>query len=650
MRRSFVVPLYDGLTTDLNGEGPAGDAPSRSWLRVLVPALAGSASLAVSWQRWIDPVIDSGRELDVPARVAAGERLYRDVAYYYGPLAPWANALAIRILGRRFLAIEIVGVALACAIILLLYRIALAAGSSRSALAAASLAAAVCVGGRPGIGFVFPYAFANLYALLGTLLAACGLTGRRRRDAVFFGAGLSLVLLARPEYGIAMTVLAVFALPRMPERDHRRRVVLAAGSAWALAALVHVLALGGLDLREGIAGPFSFLRPPPEWSRLYRNVAGISTPFRIGKKLLLSSIALATVLGGAVAWARLTSRRRAEGARNAMRLAGWALAVAIGVSMGVAAARAELRPTWGPNVDVLLPIPLMSLVLAGVMFFSRASRALPRFVLFSITALWSMRVMLSLTVGYRMNPYDGPAVPLAITSLAVVVFDIWGDRLRDRVEYRRNTSAFFLAIGVFYVVRIGAAAARDHAVPARTAAGTLRLEPRRAAAVVRTLEFLKTVRNTSLVSLPEAGFFQFVTGMTNPLRQEQILPGMLTADGEDEVVARIRAARPVVLIMNRPTPEFGKGKSEFGRDFARTIFRTIGTDDECRFSTIGDSCTTPIGDPAFFVHGYMPRDSRAKIDRSKPTIDTTDRHAESAASFLKRPPSLPRRLRAPLDR
>src|ERR1700730_13164960 len=60
-------------------------APAAAVAAVAV-VLAGGASAAVSWQCWINPFIDSGRELDVAARLAAGERLYRDVDFYYGPL------------------------------------------------------------------------------------------------------------------------------------------------------------------------------------------------------------------------------------------------------------------------------------------------------------------------------------------------------------------------------------------------------------------------------------------------------------------------------------------------------------------------------------------------------------------------------------
>jgi hypothetical protein len=49
--------------------------------------------MAASWQRWGNPLVDSGRELNVPLRLLHGEQLYSQVNYIYGPLSPYLNAL-----------------------------------------------------------------------------------------------------------------------------------------------------------------------------------------------------------------------------------------------------------------------------------------------------------------------------------------------------------------------------------------------------------------------------------------------------------------------------------------------------------------------------------------------------------------------------
>ncbi|HEY6928145.1 MAG TPA: hypothetical protein VJA66_00585, partial [Thermoanaerobaculia bacterium] len=59
---------------------------------------------AISWGRWIEPYVDSGRELMVPLRLARGERLYRDVRFYHGPLAPYLAAGLEKVCARSLAA------------------------------------------------------------------------------------------------------------------------------------------------------------------------------------------------------------------------------------------------------------------------------------------------------------------------------------------------------------------------------------------------------------------------------------------------------------------------------------------------------------------------------------------------------------------
>src|SRR5262249_20719488 len=62
------------------------------------------ALLAISWGRWIEPYVDSGRELMVPWRLAHGESLYREIHFHHGPLAPYAGAAVDRLFGASLAA------------------------------------------------------------------------------------------------------------------------------------------------------------------------------------------------------------------------------------------------------------------------------------------------------------------------------------------------------------------------------------------------------------------------------------------------------------------------------------------------------------------------------------------------------------------
>ena len=53
---------------------------------------------SLTWGRWGNVTIDSGREMYVPSALASGKTLYVDVWYPYTPAAPYLNAVLFRLL------------------------------------------------------------------------------------------------------------------------------------------------------------------------------------------------------------------------------------------------------------------------------------------------------------------------------------------------------------------------------------------------------------------------------------------------------------------------------------------------------------------------------------------------------------------------
>ena len=91
---------------EVSGEGshspPRADSGAAPLLRILGPLLvaaAGAACLYWSWDYGPDSLIDFGRELYIPWRLASGDTLYRDLVYLNGPLSPYWNALLFQLFG-----------------------------------------------------------------------------------------------------------------------------------------------------------------------------------------------------------------------------------------------------------------------------------------------------------------------------------------------------------------------------------------------------------------------------------------------------------------------------------------------------------------------------------------------------------------------
>ncbi|MDQ6894750.1 MAG: hypothetical protein M3167_19005, partial [Acidobacteriota bacterium] len=165
--------------------------------------------LAGSWNRWMEPFVDSGRELMVPWRVAHGETLYRDIHFHHGPLAPWAGALIDRAAGRSLAARTAFAGSIALAALEALRRLCRRWMPGIEGAIGAGVAVAAAFFLRPG-GWMFPFSFDTAIAVAAILAALAFLNGggADEREAVpgrdgLAAACLLAALLARPELGAA---------------------------------------------------------------------------------------------------------------------------------------------------------------------------------------------------------------------------------------------------------------------------------------------------------------------------------------------------------------------------------------------------------------------------------------------------------------
>lgn len=668
--------------------------------------MAAAASLGANWLRWINPFVDSGREMNVPARLAAGERLYRDIVFYYGPAGPWLQALVLRASGGAALAagrprspspvaapaaalaagpswlpLEIACLALAAAILFLLYRLAAAAGGPRSALAATALAAAFCVGAPRGGGFIFPYSASSLYALAGALLALTASLGRpgwRRRALV--GAGLALALAARAEIGAATALILLIATVRFrpglspePVPGVADRPGAAPGAmphdaaprdapsreAPAAAPLLTAEVLAGVaDLSLGVAaalaiyaaafagvswhlllaqGPLTHaLAMPPEWKELYGSVSGLARLDRSLPKLAWG-LALEALVLLVCAWPSraIFPAGRPPGDRLSAPSAPSALS-ALSAPPGWPTGRARLLPRlvfgaaavagiaafgwwggplrwpWGRIADdlppVLFPLPLVAAA-ATLAALRRplTDRGRARFMLFALAAALGSRVVLGCKIGPEMSAYCALPLPLLLATAGVLGADLLAPRLRDPGGFRFRFAVLAVALAGLYLFRLGALAWGPHIVRLDTPGGSLRLPWKEANAIAGTLDYLagRARPGDRLASFPEAGFFNFVTGLPNPMREEEIFPGVLGGGREAKATARLLASRPrFVLLANRPTPEFGP--RAFGDDYATSLWSAV-EDHYSLAATFGNAAEgAPIGARRFFIRIYEP--------------------------------------------
>jgi hypothetical protein len=124
---------------------------------LLLLAALFAAALLASWQRWTQPIIDHGREMNVPARILAGEQLYLDVQYLYGPFAPYFNALLYRVFGVHLAVLQVSGIVCAALILLMVYCLARQLMSAWESTLTAGLVLVICAL-KSTATYVQPYA------------------------------------------------------------------------------------------------------------------------------------------------------------------------------------------------------------------------------------------------------------------------------------------------------------------------------------------------------------------------------------------------------------------------------------------------------------------------------------------------------------
>ncbi len=539
-------------------------APLRRFARAVGPdvllALALFVSLAaLSWRRWASFDGDLNREWTTPARIAAGEMLYRDVAWYYGPLAPWVEGAVFRLLGARVgsvVAFDLVSAGGTIAIVLLASRRFLHP-AGRAAFAATAVGV---VAFAPENGSLIACYSQSALLAVGLSWLAFLLAGRGAAAGAGLAAGAAL--LSKAESLPAILVATAFA-PR------RRRPLLVA-TALLIAGTGYGIACAGLGTEELVRyGPLRHFRMPPEFGELYRRISGIH-PDLLPRAVL-----------GASAGAFLS--------------AGWLLGVGglLGGRRMRAALGAAALGVGGLLTTRLGSEPILTTLFRGIPFLAAAALVLALFRMADRSASDGERAtaaaaagaaIIGLSFAWRTALWTVPSYPYAplaaVSSLPAVAWLVTSVAVSPIPAGRRDRAAWLLALPlllaplvflprliVFYrSPRTEVIAPRGTWVPP-DAQGELFSQ-----LVVRLAR--EGVRDGQLVVLPEASALNFLLGVRSPLRLEQALPGLLDDGADEDAVRRLRSSRPGwVVLLPRATGEFGA--MEFGRDYGRRLMAEI---------------------------------------------------------------------------
>jgi hypothetical protein len=566
-------------------DGAARRRPARTrWLCTdawaFVVVLASLAlGVALTWQRWGDPLIDCGREMNQPLRLLRGERLYGDISHFYGPLAPVLNAWLYRLVGVSLDTLRGAGLAATLVILGATFWLARRLMGRPAAVLSAVSVTWLCALSLAG-NYILPYAYAAVYGTaLSVLALVAGVSGLRSGRAVAFvvsGLLTALAFLAKTEMGVAalaggLTCALLSGVPRWRATMWRAAVFLVPALGLPVATYVWTASQVGwaplLDeghlLYQHLAAPIVLFN---------QRMFGLDQPGRSALLMLAAALRLA-LLASLLAWWAL---RRS--ARNDVRVAHLGRLAAV---LTIAVVASSYAAGWegGPY----LAVPLLLLALIGFHLrrvwrrlrsagHARGNAAMA--VALAVFALASLaRMALRVRSGGSYSSYLLPVAVILFTYLWCALLPA----LMAAGAARRFMRVAGLALLTCWVLGVAVATTyryrTQHTAELATPRGVMRTTPDRQQAFFEALSFIDahTHPGDLVAVFPEGTSLLFFTDRRNPLHEEITVPGFLH---EDRAI-RTLAEKPVslVLIANRATPEYGP--TRFGVDYGQRLMAHI---------------------------------------------------------------------------
>jgi len=612
-----------------------------------VMAVSFACGLWISWQRWGNPLVDCGREMNEPLRLAQGQMLYSDVRHIYGPLSPYLNAGLFKIFGPSLAVLCGDGIVTAMIIVVLVYWLARRLMGRVESTAAALSVMWLCAFKQAG-NYILPYSFAALHGSAFGLLALTlilayvdivtqtdvadrkltpHLFGRRSARIVAAGLLTGLALLAKTEMGIPPLLTGVLAVVWLNRSSPR--LLTARLSAFIVPAAAIVLAAYGvIAARIGVRSLFgdSFLlliNMPSELAYFNKRMSGfddtIGSLIQIAGMSLRVGLFAATVglLSLAISRSRKGNENRSNGKPNQTGSAQLSLMTLVAAFLFVAVSFAgRMQLEKGPYLA--MPVILIALIIAEFRsLISRGAGKRESINSNSITVLLLSVYAITSLVRVLLRVRSGGAYASYLLPVSVILFVLCASRIGP--DLLKQARAVKLARGIMLTIIfmwIAATAAvfagrykKDNTFTLATSRGTMLVANDLGAAFKQAIEFVEseTAPNDSLVVLPEGTSINFFTGRPNPLREEITTPGFLDDEGEKRAIHQIEQADTrFIFIANRPTPEFGA--VVFGRDYCKHLMGWIEQNYSlCAVFGKDTGADSEIGDRTFFIKAYRKK-------------------------------------------
>jgi hypothetical protein len=490
---------------------------------VAVLLAVAALAFAQSYARWLDPLIDTGRDLYTPEQLGRGVKLYRDIRYQYPPLAPYLLALITSVIGRTLASYIAIGIAQSLSAATALYLAARKAAGPLGAFAATLLFVCFCFTNAStwGVTWIFPYSYAATFGMTLVMIALAALLYEQPALAM---AALVLASWCKVELAVAAALIVIGLTVT-------RRLAPRYALAW-LTAMVLTFGAAALYFRDSA------------W--LGGNLFAASLLRGESARLFFARVS------GTAHWmhnlgAALAGMAMIVAVKIAIRSGRWPIALAVVLAGSYLIHDDQLIRAFG----ILQWIVLLAAA-------PEENRPLFTLALFSIAA--------TLRIWFHVSPeWYGFALVLPVFVLmAAVLF-----------ERKRLAALWLIPVAVICGVMLWEQHQRyaQKRYPIASMRGTFfDANPERAAMVT---SFLEHVHGGTLVVIPEGITLDYLAGATTTLTYHTFTPVEIDDPRVELPILQELSARPPdrIAVVDRDVAEFGyRG---FGVDYGLHLTRWI---------------------------------------------------------------------------
>jgi hypothetical protein len=541
----------------------SGWAAGGRWVGPTVIAAATAAMVYWSWGTWPDVIVDFGRELYVPWQINEGQVLYRDLAYFNGPLSPYVNALWFRIFGVGLRTLVLANLAIFGVLVYLCYSLLLQIGSRTAATLACLVLVFVFGFSRYVIAgnynYLCPYSHEATHGVTLGLASFYFLTRysrtRRLADVALCGLCVGLVALTKPEVLVATLPAAIVGLAlgyrssAEPRASISRVAIVFSGALLAppLVAMAFLsLAMPVATAATGVLGGWKWVMATDITSLpFYQHSMGSQDALKHFGVLLLMFFWYGMVLGipagiGLLAWPSRTAELATA-------------AVCFCVVAGMLLVNFEKMPTS----DAMRPLPLVMVTMmatAAVLWRRQPDdETRRRLTLTIVLSLFGLLMLAKIILHARLSHY-GFYLAMPGTLMAIYALWDWGPRaFEEGGGSGWMLRAAFLAALMVFVLRCLDATREKFAtltVPIGSGADAFWADSR-GNEVNRLLAELHSLAapEATLAVVPEGIMLNYLSRRRDSTPYISLMPVEVLMFGETKMLEAFREAPPDYLII-----------------------------------------------------------------------------------------------------